>query len=77
MILANGLVWQSAYIVIDEYSQELVGVRSMSVAFDAPLFDTMFRRRTKRFPLGGELPARRAGLAYKSAEPPVSLSETE
>jgi hypothetical protein len=37
----------------------------------------MFRRRTKRFPLGGELPARRAGLSYKSPESPVPLTETE
>ncbi|MGA2791138.1 MAG: nitroreductase family protein [Candidatus Bathyarchaeia archaeon] len=49
----------------------------MSVEFEAPLFDTMFRRRTKRLPLGGEMLARRAGLSYKSSEPPVSLNETE
>jgi len=49
----------------------------LSLEFDAPLFETMFRRRTKRFPLGGEMPVKRAGLAYKSSEPPVPLNETE
>jgi len=76
-VLANGPVVRSAYIIFHEYLQKSKGVECLSVAFDAPLFDTMFRRRTKRFPLGGELPARRAGLAYKSSEPPVSLNETE
>lgn len=37
----------------------------------------MFRRRTKRFPLGGEMLARRAGLSYKSSDPPLSLNENE
>ena len=37
----------------------------------------MFTRRTKRFPLGGELLARRGHLSYKSSEPPIGLSDTE
>jgi hypothetical protein len=49
----------------------------LSVEFDAPLFETMFTRRTKRFPLGGELLARRGGLSYKSTETPIGLSDTE
>ncbi len=49
----------------------------MSLAFEAPLFRTMFRRRTRRFPLGGKLPSRRAGLNYESTEKPVSLNELE
>lgn len=49
----------------------------MSLAFDAPLFRTLFRRRTRRFPLGGDLPSRRAGLNYKSREEPVPLNEWE
>jgi hypothetical protein len=49
----------------------------MSLDFDAPLFDTMFRRRTRRFPQGGKLTSRRAGLSYASTEEPVPLSETE
>lgn len=49
----------------------------MSVEFDAPLLDTMFRRRTRRFPLGGEMPVKRAGLGYESSEEPVPLNEVE
>jgi hypothetical protein len=49
----------------------------MPIAFDAPLFQTMFSRRTRRFPLGGRLPSRRAGLGYTSAEKPVALDEVE
>ena len=45
--------------------------------FEAPLFNTMFRRRTRRFPLGGRLPSRRAGLSYTSTELPVPLTEWE
>ena len=45
--------------------------------FEAPLFGTMWRRRTRRFPLGGELKARRGGLAYRSSASPVPLSELE
>lgn len=47
------------------------------LSFDAPLFETMFRRRTRRFPLGGQLKSRRGGLAYRSQEAPVPLSELE
>ena len=49
----------------------------MSLEFEAPLFDTMFRRRTRRFPVGGKLRAKRAGLAYTSDEEPYPLSELE
>ena len=49
----------------------------MSLAFEAPLFKTMFTRRTRRFPLGGKLPSRRAGLQYDSKEKPIPLSELE
>jgi hypothetical protein len=45
--------------------------------FDAPLFQTMFRRRTRRFPLGGKLPSMRAGLFYESKEEPVPLNDLE
>jgi len=48
-----------------------------SLEFDAPLLKTMFRRRTRRFPVGGELRAKRAGLAYSSEEEPYPLSELE
>jgi len=49
----------------------------MSVSFDRPLFQTMFTRRTRRFPQGGRLPSRRAGLRYDSKEKPVPLTELE
>jgi hypothetical protein len=49
----------------------------MHLDFDAPLFDTMFRRRTRRFPQGGRITARRGGLSHASAEKPVPLSEEE
>ncbi|MBA7652273.1 hypothetical protein ES703_60103 [subsurface metagenome] len=49
----------------------------MSLAFEAPLFKTMFTRRTRRFPLGGKLSSRRAGLQYDSKEKPIPLSELE
>ena len=49
----------------------------MSLAYDAPLFKTMYFRRTRRFPLGGEMPFRRAGLGYKSKEKPVPLNGLE
>lgn len=49
----------------------------MPLSFDAPLFQTMFTRRTRRFPKGGRLPSKRAGLQYDSKEKPVSLTELE
>ena len=49
----------------------------MSMDFDVPLFETMYRRRTRRFPQGGKLLSRRAGLNYNSKEQPVPLSELE
>jgi len=49
----------------------------MSIVFDAPLFKTMFLRRTRRFPQGGKLLSKRAGLNYISKEQPVSLNELE
>jgi len=49
----------------------------MSLEFEAPLFHTMFRRRSRRFPLGGKLPSRRGRLHYESTEKPVSLNELE
>ena len=49
----------------------------MSLAFEASLFKTMFIRRTRRFPLGGRLSSRRAGLQYNSKEKPIPLTELE
>lgn len=49
----------------------------MSIDFDVPLFETMYRRRTRRFPQGGKLLSRRAGLNYNSKEQPIPLSELE
>jgi len=49
----------------------------MSIEFDEPLLSTMFKRRTRRFPLGGKLLSRRAGLYYESKEKPVPLNELE
>ncbi|UCB44488.1 MAG: nitroreductase family protein [Spirochaetota bacterium] len=49
----------------------------MSLAFEAPLFKTIFTRRTRRFPLGGRLSSRRAGLQYNSNEKPIPLTELE
>jgi len=49
----------------------------MSIEFDAPLFETMYRRRTRRFPKGGKLLSRRAGLNYSSKEQPVPLNGLE
>jgi len=45
--------------------------------FDVPLFETMYRRRTRRFPQGGKLLSRRAGLNYNSKEQPIPLNELE
>jgi hypothetical protein len=49
----------------------------MPIDFEAPLFQTMFQRRTRRFPQGGKLTSRRAGLNYTSNENPLPLSEVE
>jgi len=49
----------------------------MPMDFDVPLFETMYRRRTRRFPQGGKLLSRRAGLNYNSKEQPVPLNELE
>ena len=49
----------------------------MPLDFDAPLFETLFRRRTRRFPKGGKLTSKRAGLNYASTEQPLPLSEEE
>ena len=49
----------------------------MTLNFDAPLFKTMYTRRTRRFPQGGKLPSRRAGLSYDSKEEPVPLNDLE
>ena len=49
----------------------------LSIDFDAPLFQTMFRRRTRRFPKGGRLASSRGGLKYSSKERPVPLSDLE
>jgi len=49
----------------------------MPMDFDVPLFETMYRRRTRRFPQGGKLLSRRAGLNYNSKEQPIPLSELE
>ncbi len=49
----------------------------MSIAFDAPLFKTMYTRRTRRFPQGGKLLSKRAGLRYISKERPVALNDLE
>ena len=49
----------------------------MTLNFDAPLFKTMYTRRTRRFPQGGKLPSRRAGLRYDSKEEPVPLNDLE
>lgn len=49
----------------------------MFIDFDAPLFETMYRRRTRRFPKGGKLLSRRARLNYDSKEQPVPLNDLE
>jgi hypothetical protein len=49
----------------------------MSIGFEAPLFGTMYRRRTRRFPQGGKVLSRRGGLNYISKEKPVPLSDAE
>lgn len=48
-----------------------------SVSFDASLLETMFRRRTRRFPVGGRLAPRLGGLAVRSEEAPHELSKIE
>ena len=40
-----------------------------------PLVDALYGRRSRRFPLGGEIPD--GPLAYRSAHPPLPLSELE
>lgn len=45
--------------------------------FNVPLFETIFLRRTRRFPLDGKLLSKRAGLNYISREKPVALNELE
>jgi len=49
----------------------------MSLEYDRPLFQTMFTRRTRRFPQGGKLPSKRGRLQYDSKEKPVALTEEE
>lgn len=45
--------------------------------FDPSLMRALIERRTKRFPVGGELRSRRGGLAFRSSESPYPLSEQE
>ncbi|KKK97446.1 hypothetical protein LCGC14_2652660, partial [marine sediment metagenome] len=49
----------------------------MPIDFESPLFSTMYRRRTRRFPQGGRLASKRAGLNYDSSEQPVPLNDIE
>ena len=49
----------------------------MSIGFEAPLFKTMYTRRTRRFPQGGKLLSSRAGLKYTSKVKPVPLNDLE
>jgi len=49
----------------------------MPMESDSPLFTTMYRRRTRRFPQGGKLPSKRAGLNYESMETAVPLNDAE
>ncbi len=49
----------------------------MPLDFDAPLFETLVHRRTRRFPKGGKLTSRRAGLNYASTEQPLALTDVE
>jgi hypothetical protein len=49
----------------------------MTDNFDARLIESILRRRTKRFPQGGVLHAKRGRLDYTSKERPTSLTETE
>ncbi len=51
--------------------------KTMSIGFDAPLFRTIYRRRTRRFPQGGRLLSKRGGLRYISTEDPVPLNDLE
>jgi len=47
------------------------------IDFDPLLLDTLFQRRTKRFPVGGSLRSKRGRLAHVSTEKPYSLTEEE
>lgn len=47
----------------------------MSLAYDAPVFETFFRRRSKRFPLGAEI--KTGPFKYKSEKSPVPLNKLE
>ena len=46
-------------------------------AFNASLFETFTLRRSKRFPLGGAIHARRGGMQYASEEKPLALTDIE
>ncbi len=58
--------------LVDRPVREMENVRQ---AWSHPLFDAIFQRRARRFPLGAELPG--VVAPFKSTKPPVPLDEIE
>src|SRR3989304_7684055 len=56
-------------------AEPVSSIEPVQKAWNYPLFDAIFQRRARRFPLGGEMPA---GVApFKAAKEPVPLDEIE
>ncbi|MEX0800696.1 MAG: hypothetical protein WD379_05710 [Dehalococcoidia bacterium] len=56
-------------------AEPVVSIEAAQRAWNYPLFDAIFQRRARRFPLGAEMPA---GVApFKSTKEPVPLDEIE
>lgn len=54
---------------------EIAGNQAARKAWNYPLFDAMFNRRSRRMSLGAEIPA--GATKYKSDKPPMPLDEVE
>ena len=53
----------------------MTACRALDQAWNYPLFEALYRRRSRRFGLGFEMPE--GPFKYKSAHAPVPLSELE
>jgi len=54
---------------------EIAGNQAARSAWNYPLFDAIFNRRSRRMALGAEIPG--GATKYKSDKPPLPLDEIE
>jgi len=56
-------------------AEPVAGIEAAQQAWNYPLFDAIFQRRARRFPLGAQMPS--AVAPFKSAKEPIPLDEIE